>query len=59
MNGVPASLGATYTGRNRLTIRIGAWKSDVLRARQGVRRAVAYAPFVVRPRRLGSTGSPS
>jgi hypothetical protein len=54
MNGVPASLAATYSGRNRLTIRIGAWKSGLYFARvQASRGRVAYAPFVVRPRRLG------
>jgi hypothetical protein len=54
MNGVPASAARTYSGRRRLTIRIGGWRSGMYFAR--VRASggrVAYAPFVVRPRRLG------
>jgi N,N-dimethylformamidase beta subunit-like, C-terminal len=54
MNGVPASAARTYSSRSRLTIRIGGWRSGMYFAR--VRASggrVAYAPFVVRPRRLG------
>lgn len=54
MNGVPATLGTTFTGRKRLTIRIGEWRSGMYFARvQASGGRVAYAPFVVRPRRLG------
>lgn len=54
MNGVPASTARSYTGRRRLTIRIGNWGSGMYFARvRGTAGRVAYAPFVVRPRRLG------
>jgi hypothetical protein len=54
MNGLPVAAPARYAARRRLTIRIGNWASGMYFARlQASGGDVAYAPFVVRPRRLG------
>jgi hypothetical protein len=53
MRGLPASPARVYAGRRRFTLPIGDWASGVYFARVTSGRQVAYAPFVVRPRRLG------
>jgi hypothetical protein len=53
MQGVPAAAPVTSTGRRRLAVRIGDWESGMYFARVTSGGQVAYAPFVVRPRRLG------
>jgi hypothetical protein len=52
LNGVPASAPRRIGGR-RVRIRIGGWPTGMYFARVSTRRAVAFAPFVVRPRRIG------
>ena len=54
MKGIPVSRATTYAGRARLGIPIGAWPTGMYFARvttPGLR--VAFAPFVLRPRRIG------
>jgi hypothetical protein len=53
MQGIPASPARVYGGRRRLAIPIGDWASGMYFARVTSGRQAAYAPFVVRPRRLG------
>jgi hypothetical protein len=54
MNGVPVATPARYRAGSRLRIRIGAWPTGVYFARVTARGGrVAFAPFVLRPRRLG------
>ena len=54
MNGFPAAPPARYRAGSRLLIRIGAWPTGVYFARvTGRGGRVAFAPFVLRPRRLG------
>jgi hypothetical protein len=54
MNGIPVSPLARYRAGSRLLIRIGAWPTGVYFARVTARGGrVAFAPFVVRPKRLG------
>ena len=54
MRGVPVGPEAEYTGARRLTIRIGGWASGMYFARLRAGRQVAFAPFVLRPGRLGA-----
>jgi hypothetical protein len=54
MNGVPVTPRARYRAGSRLLIRLGAWPTGVYFARvTGRGGRVAFAPFVLRPRRLG------
>jgi hypothetical protein len=54
MNGVPVARPARYRAGSRLRIRIGTWPTGVYFARVTARGGrVAFAPFVLRPRRLG------
>jgi hypothetical protein len=53
MQGVPAAAPVTSTGDRRLAVRIGDWESGMYFARVTSGGQLAYAPFVVRPRRLG------
>jgi hypothetical protein len=54
MNGVPVTSPARRRAGNRLLIRVGGWRTGVHFARVRARGGrVAYAPFVVRPRRIG------
>ena len=57
MNGVPVSamrwIGAS-AGRRIVTVRIGNWPSGLYFARLRAAGRVGFAPFVVRPRRLGT-----
>jgi hypothetical protein len=53
MQGVPAAAPVTSTGSRSLAVRIGDWESGMYFARVTSGGQVAYAPFVVRPRRLG------
>jgi hypothetical protein len=54
LNGISVAGPREYAGRRRLSIRIGNWATGMyfakLKASDG---RVAYAPFVVRPRRIG------
>ena len=56
MNGVPVSSTrwiGTSPGRRVVTVRIGDWPSGLYFARLRAVGRVGFAPFVVRPRRLG------
>jgi N,N-dimethylformamidase len=54
MNGVPVTPRARYRAGSHLLIRVGAWPTGVYFARvTGRGGRVAYAPFLVRPRRIG------
>ena len=54
LRGVPVSQAIGVSpSRGRLTVRIGDWESGVYFSRLTSRGHVGYAPFVVRPRRLG------
>ena len=54
MNGVAVTRPARYRAGSRLMMRIGDWPTGVYFARVAARgRRIAFAPFVVRPRRLG------
>jgi hypothetical protein len=54
MNGVPVTVRARHRAGSRALIRIGAWPTGVYFARVTARGGrVAFAPFVLRPRRLG------
>ena len=52
LNGVAVSAPVTYRGE-RLPVRIGDWPSGMYFARVTAGGRVVYAPFVLRPRRLG------
>src|SRR5215210_1491491 len=56
LNGVPVSEPAVYFRQRRpLRIRIGRWATGMYFAKVDTRDArVAFAPFVVRPRRIGA-----
>ena len=63
MNGVPVTpkiaIGSSR-GRRLVTVRIGNWSSGLYFARlSAIDGRVGFAPFVVRPRRLGEIGSRS
>jgi hypothetical protein len=53
MRGIPVSEEREYPDATRLTIRIGNWATGMYFARLRAGTQVAFAPFVVRPRRLG------
>ena len=54
LRGVPVSQAIRVSpSGGRLTVRIGDWESGVYFSRLTSRGHVGYAPFVVRPRRLG------
>ena len=54
MNGVPVARPARYRAGSRFRIRIGTWPTGVYFTRVIARGGrVAFAPFVLRPRRLG------
>ncbi len=55
LNGVPVSKPAIYSRRRPLRIRIGLWATGMYFAKVETPDArVAFAPFVVRPRRIGA-----
>src|SRR5215211_4198694 len=53
MRGIPVSRETEYAGARRLTIRIGDWASGMYFARLRAGAQVSFAPFVLRPHRLG------
>jgi hypothetical protein len=53
MRGIPVSTESEHPGAQRLTIPIGNWPTGMYFARLRAGSQVAFAPFVLRPRRLG------
>ncbi len=53
MRGIPVSKPTPARGSRALRVRIGNWPTGMYFARIRAGRSIAFAPFVVRPRRLG------
>ena len=53
MQGIPVSEPAGYPGRRALMLRVGNWPTGMYFARVTAGGSVAFAPFVVRPSRIG------
>jgi N,N-dimethylformamidase beta subunit-like protein len=53
MQGVAVPAAAVHSDGRQLTVRVGNWPTGLYFARVRAGGQVAYAPFVVRPRRLG------